>query len=961
MMRPGRQLRFSAPALLCIVWLVLGVLMGSCSKTGDTGPVGPPGQAVPPVLGVDDPLPGMDLQILRLEGATGFQGHFQAGDRITVYFTVERGDTGEPIPASALTRGQAMVSGPTFNYQRVIAAQNDVLSRLVVHGDGSMSYTFSLPIPATYLAPLNNTPNFTTDVLTGQALLGGTYTVGLELATDYLVGGVRHKDPGNATAHFLYGGTAQVDKREVVTQANCVRCHEKLRFHGGNRTRVENCLLCHTAGSEDKNDPTVEGGTPDVTIEFKVMIHKIHSGANLGSVLGATTKANGDRDYTATPKPYRVVGYGNSVHDYSDVQLPVWPSLESPMPRDAGYDALTSAAKAQDDAMRKGPVLCDSCHGDPDGAGPLPAPKDGALIYSQLNRRSCGSCHDDVVWDRPYSSNGLNMPAQFDDVRCKICHKPSGNELAVKDAHVHPLVDPSLAKGVVFQITDLVEAGTNNGNGKLDPGEKPQVSFTVKDGQGADIPLSSLIRFETVIHGPTENPNLVHFTSLPTTTLGSGPTYTTRLPERIHLEWVGTSTATNNESFQTARTPLWDQPGFDTQVFVRTGAGASSSLGANAVVGQNYIDLGTGGGASFNRNDAIVIEDGVASKEEYLRVQLVDGDRLWFSAINASAYPRGLSFAHTSGAAVRQVTLVQKTVTTDYTVTAATGTITEVTEFGAGNKVIVTSTTDFVMPTNFLGTMNDSPDLEESWGDWFGKGLVSGTYTIGLHAVKAFSVTVVGATTNYSDASKPATKEFLVGSATSLVSPDRISSAQNCYNCHGDITFHGTGRRGYETCILCHGNAGAEDRPRYVAGNAPATSSVTIDFRTMLHKIHRGEGLSQGAGYQIVGFGGAPWPNNFTTHTYEKIGYPALPAGTKSCASCHGQDNQAWKLPADRTHPLGQTLPTRVWRAACITCHDSTANVAHMDVNTTSSGFESCEVCHGKGKSVSVERVHRVR
>ena len=941
--------------------LIFGLLLASCGKKGDKGDKGDPGENPVPPIGINDPLPGLDVKILAVEGATGANGNFQVGDTIKVTFTTKRADNGETIPLENLTRGQAMVSGPTFNYQRVISAQGDVLTNAVSNPDGSITYSFPVGIPSTYSTPYNNTPNFQDDVLTGQPLLGGTYTVGLELATEWKIGETSYRDPANVVVNFLFGATSTVDKRELVTQANCTNCHETLSFHGGNRTRVENCLLCHTAGAEDKNVSTVEGGTPDVTIEFKVMIHKIHAGANLGSVVGATTKTDGTRDYTATPKPYRIVGFRNSVHDYSDIQFPVWPALANPMPRDVGYDALSSSEKAQEDAMRRGPVSCDSCHGDPDGAGPLPAPEDGALIYSQLTRRSCGSCHDDWVWDRPYLSNGFVMPAQANDSACLLCHKVSGDSLAVMDAHRHPLVDPTKVSGVRFEITDLVEAGTNNANGKLDPGEKPQVSFTVKDANGANIPLNLLSRFEMVMSGPTVNPNLVHYSSMPTATLGAGPTYTTMLPEKFHLEWIGTSTAATNESFTTTRTPHWDQAGFATDVYVRTGSGASSSLASAASVAQNFVDLATGGGASFARNDYIVLEDGVASKEEYLRVQWVEGDRLWFSAINASAYPRGLLFSHAATATVQKVTLVSKTVTTDYTLNASTGTITEVTEFGTGNKVLVTYTSDFVLPSTYRGTLNESPGMDSSWGDWLGLPLVSGTYTIGLHAVKSFSVTVNTQTTSYNDASPPGNKSFLVGTATSLEANERISSADNCYRCHGDITFHGTGRRGYDTCLLCHGVAGAEDRPRYVASGAPETSMTTIDFRTMLHKIHQGKELAQGASYQVVGFGGAPNPNNFSVHSYEKVGFPVMPAGTKNGQICHGAGNDAWKHPAARKHPLGQPLPTRTYRAACITCHDSDSETAHMDVNTSSSGAESCDICHAPGKEQEVERSHLIR
>ncbi len=510
--------------------LILSSLLVACSKKGDKGDKGDPGDPGTPAIGIDDPLPGLYLQVVRLEGASGAGGRFQVGDTITVVFTVKRADTGQAVAVADLNRGQAMVSGPTFNYQRVIAGQTDFVSKILQRGDGSLSYTFPVPIPETYLAPINNTPNFQHDVLTGQSLLDGTYTVGLETDVQYTIAGDTFTDPANASVDFLLGGASALDKREVVTLANCNNCHESLRIHSGRRTKITNCLLCHTAGSEDNNDPAIEGGSPEITVEFKVMIHKIHSGKNLGSVLGVTTKTDGSRDYLATPKPYRIVGGSGKVHEFSDIQFPVWPGMESPMPRDTGYDVLTTAAKAQEDAMRKGPVSCDSCHGDPDGAGPLPPPEDGALIYSQLTRRSCGSCHDDWVWDRPYSSNASNMPAQSSDSACILCHKVSGDALAVVDAHRHPLVDPAKAPGVRFAITSLVEGGTNNGNGKLDPGEKPQVSFTVKDAQGADVALSSLIRFEAILSGPTKNSNLVHSTSMPNSTLGAGPSYTTFLP-----------------------------------------------------------------------------------------------------------------------------------------------------------------------------------------------------------------------------------------------------------------------------------------------------------------------------------------------------------------------------------------------------------------------------------------------
>ena len=51
-----------------------------------------------------------------------------------------------------------------------------------------------------------------------------------------------------------------------------------------------------------------------------------------------------------------------------------------------------------------------------------------------------------------------------------------------------------------------------------------------------------------------------------------------------------------------------------------------------------------------------------------------------------------------------------KTETTDYTVNAATGAITEVVEFGAGRAVVLSYTTDFVMPSTYPVPINGSPN-----------------------------------------------------------------------------------------------------------------------------------------------------------------------------------------------------------------------------------------------------------
>jgi OmcA/MtrC family decaheme c-type cytochrome len=268
----------------------------------------------------------------------------------------------------------------------------------------------------------------------------------------------------------------------------------------------------------------------------------------------------------------------------------------------------------------------------------------------------------------------------------------------------------------------------------------------------------------------------------------------------------------------------------------------------------------------------------------------------------------------------------------------------------------------------FPAPIADSDEIDEAWGDWKGLPLLDGTYTVAMWANRDFTVNPAGQlvttqgwdtwtndNTTYRMMAKPAQKSFLFGAATTLQTRNIISSGDTCNGCHTDVAAHGFGRRGLETCLMCHSAPGVEDAPKYSYSTwyVGPTPKVTMDFRQLLHKLHAGKELSRP--YEVNGvFLGTAYPV-----TYEEIGFPSLTGGVAECTKCHGANNQAWKQPAERSHPLAPK-PVRTWAMACGSCHDSKPAETHYWVQTWN-GDESCDVCHGPGKEYSVEVSHKVR
>ena len=104
----------------------------------------------------------------------------------------------------------------------------------------------------------------------------------------------------NLEHDFRPDGQPVTDTWDKTTNAACNRCHNTLSAHGGSRQDIKLCVTCH-------QPQTIDPDTGN-TVDFKVMVHKIHRGESLPSVEAGT--------------PYVIIGNSQSVHDFSNVVFP---------------------------------------------------------------------------------------------------------------------------------------------------------------------------------------------------------------------------------------------------------------------------------------------------------------------------------------------------------------------------------------------------------------------------------------------------------------------------------------------------------------------------------------------------------------------------------------------------------------------------------------------------------------
>ncbi len=191
----------------------------------------------------------------------------------------------------------------------------------------------------------------------------------------------------------------------------------------------------------------------------------------------------------------------------------------------------------------------------------------------------------------------------------------------------------------------------------------------------------------------------------------------------------------------------------------------------------------------------------------------------------------------------------------------------------------------------------------------------------------------------------------LTDSSLTIVERRKVVSAEQCDACHGLTRFHGDLRTNTEAgCQGCHNPRTATD------------AGESLDMKRMIHGIH-----AAAVRTEPLTLRGDP----FDTEVVQ------FPGELKDCRTCHAAGS--YLLPvsdvllgvttdmgADLADPADDVMMTPQ-AATCTGCHDSELAKAHMTQNgadftaseaTIGVSTETCEICHGAGRTSDVMIVH---
>lgn len=303
-------------------------------------------------------------------------GFFAAGEKPIVTFDLLDED-GAQVAIDDVASISFVMSGPVENYQRILPTDPNASTLTIksttatnctpTTGKGPFTYTSSVAIPTNFPTPPRAQAGDFPYAdgwgnMVGRPMLNGAYTIMVYAYRQFTYENRSYRETslpglyptriGSAGSFASYSG--------MVTDATCNSCHgDDIRFHGSGRRGVENCVMCHVAGAEIK----ATGSVPAGSIDWKVMIHKIHAAGIL------------------TDGKWEI---GDAVFEGV---LPVMPDGAKHCVACHATDAWKTPVANENVNVWK--VACTSCHDS-----------DAAVVHVQLNtlgvgQEGCAVCHGD--------------------------------------------------------------------------------------------------------------------------------------------------------------------------------------------------------------------------------------------------------------------------------------------------------------------------------------------------------------------------------------------------------------------------------------------------------------------------------------------------------------------------------------------------------------------------------------
>jgi OmcA/MtrC family decaheme c-type cytochrome len=296
---------------------------------------------------------------------------------------------------------------------------------------------------------------------------------------------------------------------------------------------------------------------------------------------------------------------------------------------------------------------------------------------------------------------------------------------------------------------------------------------------------------------------------------------------------------------------------------------------------------------------------------------------------------------------------------------------------------------------------SEGPDASGAFTYTFKSALplnATGTYVIGIEGYKC--VTIAGASqrsggTNCSgtrdangngredpgevfdeirDVGQNQVFSFAVTDAAPVSRRAPVTTAQ-CSVCHGvfskDFSVHGGIRNSTLYCPVCH-NPSNDTLSRQLPPVGEPARTSPIDFKIMIHKIHRGESLT--TPYVLYGRPSGTFPNQ--TENPLDFSEVLFPGDLRDCEACHLPESyvlapgrgilQPGVLPpttreflrGETTKTVLDVFTTPPTIAVCTSCHDDVNLTTGENHAAGPQTEDSCASCHGLGRPLGVERTH---